>query len=531
MLSHRSAAALWGLMRPRRGPIDVCAGGSRTKRVGRIGGIWVHRGRLLPEDRREVAHIPVTSVARTLLDLADVLDERGVEKAWEEADRLGLLELRVVEAVCARSPGRRGLKPLRRLIEEARVPEAGRSPLEDRLLAFYRERGFPTPQTNVEVLGHEVDALWPRQKVIADADGWSFHRHRAAFERDRARDARLQAAGYHVVRPTYRRLQLEPDEFAAELRRLLSPEAAGEGGQGTVEWVALLAVISLLLLALVAVGVRVPGASLASAVGSKLLCAAALAERCGDEPALIATYGEEVGRLVRDHMPAIAFERGSRALPVDFRRCRRPGCADGSARGLVQRSDRGLPITAFVHVIDCREDAPRPIGPAPNCSGERAGNLYLQYWLYYADSATMRGVPVAGPRGYHRDDWESVQVRIGPDGRVDERASSHHGYNHAASLANAGSDAGVDAARGLAEALGARPRNGWGPSTRLLRVSGGSHAGNAEGYLDFDRIAAAPSIRLVPLEPIAATGHRHRFAVSPPWDKRAWSDPEASGTD
>jgi hypothetical protein len=309
--------------------------------------------------------------------------------------------------------------------------------------------------------------------------------------------------------------------------------------------VALVAVVALLLAGMVAVGVRVPGAELARAVASRILCAAALAERCGDEPALIAAYGEEVGRLARERMPALAFERGARALPVDFRRCRQTECADGTARGLVDRTDAGLPVTAFVRVIDCRHAGDDPAassgGPvaaegdevgAPDCSGARAGNLYLQYWLYYADSATMRGVPIAGPAGYHRDDWESVQVRISPGGGVDERASSHHGYNHARGIANWSSDAGIGALRAAAERVGARPRNGWGPAGGMLRVSGGSHAGNAGGYLDFDRIVPGRRVHLVPLEPLAAAeGERHRFAVSPPWRKRVWQDPEATGTD
>jgi very-short-patch-repair endonuclease len=478
-----------------------------------------------PGDRDTVANIPVTSVARTLLDLAEVVDGRQLEKAFEEADRLGLLEMRAVESLCARSPGRRGLKPLRRLIEEARAPETGRSPLEDRVLALCRSHGLPAPQTNVAVLGYEVDALWPDRKVVVEADGWSFHRHRAAFERDRARDARLQVAGYNVIRLTHRRLESEPEAVAAELRRLLCP---AERGQGTVEWVALLAVVALLFATLVAAGVRLPGTTLAQAVGHKLLCAVAQADRCGDEPSLIAAYGGEIGTLVRERMPSLAFERGSRALPVDFRRCREPACGDGTPRGLVDRTDSGLPVTAFVHVIDCRESA----DPSPaNCSGVRSGNLYVQYWLYYADSATMRGVPVAGRRGYHRDDWESVQVRIGPDGSVEERASSHHGYNHAAGIENAGSDAGMRALREVAEAIGARPRNGWGPADGLLRVSGGSHAGNVDGYFDLDRIVPGSRVRLVPLEPIATSFGRHRFSVSPPWHKSAWTDPEAAGTD
>jgi hypothetical protein len=307
----------------------------------------------------------------------------------------------------------------------------------------------------------------------------------------------------------------------------------GERGQGTVEWVGLVAVVALLLATLVAVGVRIPGAELARAVASRLLCAAAIADRCGDEPTLIAAYGTEVGQLVRRHMPTILFEQGSRALPVDFRRCRSTGCGDGSARGLVHETDEGLPVTAFVHVIDCRPVAIEATEAAgATCAGSRTDNLYIQLWTYYADSATLRGVPIAGDSGYHRDDWEGVQIRIGPDGRVDERASSHHGYNYAQSVANAGSDAGIGPLNAAAEAVGARPHNGWGPETRLLVVSGGSHAGNTNGFLRIDRVVAGRRVHLVPFEPIAEDeGDAYRFAISPPWRKRVWRDPEAVGTD
>lgn len=312
-----------------------------------------------------------------------------------------------------------------------------------------------------------------------------------------------------------------------------------ERGQGTIEWIGMVAVVALLLAALVVAGVRVPGASLARAIASRILCAAAMADRCGDEPALIAAYGSEVGKLVRRHMPTILFERGSRAMPVDFRRCRSSSCGDGSARGLVHESDAGLPVTAFVHVVDCREAGEGGAAAVSarqwghfNCSGSRAGNLYLQFWLYYADSATLRGVPVAGDEGFHKDDWESVQIRIGPEGKVDERASSHHGYNHVQSVANAGSDAGIVPLRDVAESIGARPANGWGPETRLLLVSGGSHAGNTNGFLRIDRVTPGRRVHLVPLEPVAAEdGASYSFAIGPPWLKRAWQDPEAIGTE
>ncbi len=298
-----------------------------------------------------------------------------------------------------------------------------------------------------------------------------------------------------------------------------------------MEWVGLVCLVALLFAGLVAAGVRVPGAALAHSIYSRILCAAALAERCGDEPGLIAAYGSEVGRLAREHMPLLLYESGSRAVPVDFRRCRRAVCGDGAERGLVSRSDAGLPVTAFVHVVDCRAGSAEDSEAAgANCSDERAGNLYIQYWTYYADSATLRGVPLAGDRGYHRDDWESVQFRIRPDGSVDQRASSHRGYNHGQGVANWGSDAGIAPLRDAAEAVSLRRRNGWGPETRFLLVSGGSHAGNADGIVRIDRLTPGSRVHLIPLEPVAAAS-RAGFAVGPPWRKRVWHDPEAEGTD
>jgi hypothetical protein len=229
-------------------------------------------------------------------------------------------------------------------------------------------------------------------------------------------------------------------------------------------------------------------------------------------------------------MPTIVFERDSRALPVDFRHCRETGCGDGADHGLVGRTDRELPVTAFVHVVDCRAGGAEGAEAASaDCSGSRAGNLYLQYWTYYADSASLRGVPIAGDAGFHRDDWEGVQVRIGPDGAVDERASSHDGYNYSREDLNWGSDAGIDPLRDLAETLDARAANGWGPETHLLLVSGGSHAGNAAGPHDLSRFTPGRQVHLIPLESIAAEDDS-TFAITPPWRKKVWRDPEAEGT-
>ena len=302
-----------------------------------------------------------------------------------------------------------------------------------------------------------------------------------------------------------------------------------EQGQATPEWVALLGVVALMLGGLLAAGVRVPGAALARAIVARIACAVAGADSCAGRSSLAAAYGEELARLVRRHAPNIAYEQGMRALPVDFRRCRSPRCADGADTGLVVASRRAQPVAAFVHVVDCREGG----NPgAADCSGERAGRLYIQYFFYYPDSATLRGVPYAGARGFHLHDWESLQVRIGPDGEAESRASSHNGYNHEYGARNWGADAGIGPLRAAAEALGARAPGGWGRESGWLFVSGGSHAGSVLGSpRSLARITPRDRIRLIPLEPIAATGAQEGFgAVTPPWAKQVWLDPEAEGT-
>lgn len=217
LLSHRSAAVLWGLMGWAGASVEVTSATGRRRP-----GIVVHEGAVVNKDRAEVGAIPVTSVARTLFDISEIVDESRLERAFEEADRLGLLRMRELEAVCVRSPGRRALRPIRRLIDEARAPETTRSPLEDRVIALCRTHDLPMPVTNVDVLGHEVDAFWPRERLIVEADSVAFHSHRAAFERDRARDAARQAEGYRVIRLTHRRLERNPSAIADELRRLLA---------------------------------------------------------------------------------------------------------------------------------------------------------------------------------------------------------------------------------------------------------------------------------------------------------------------
>ena len=286
---------------------------------------------------------------------------------------------------------------------------------------------------------------------------------------------------------------------------------------------------ALLMAGFLTFAVRVPVMGLIKELTEKILCAVSLGDDCGP-PGLDDVYGEEVATLVRDHAPGLIYESGMSALPVDFRRCRVTSCSDGEGEGERVRSQEGARVTAFVHVVDCR-DGSEPPG-SEDCSGDRAGNLYLQYFFYYPESSTMRSV--LGGLGHHDDDWESFGVRIGPDGEADVRASSHHGYNYELGTDNWGSDAGIGPLRDFAETVGARPEGGWGPETGLLFVSGGSHAGNAKGDLvRVDSWTASSHVNLIPLEPIAeADEHAEfEFAVDPPWQKDVWWNPEAEGTD
>jgi hypothetical protein len=321
--------------------------------------------------------------------------------------------------------------------------------------------------------------------------------------------------------------------------------------------------------------------ALAYEIGERIVCAVKLSYGCRSDPQLASTYGE-LADSVRENAPRIVYERGMTAMPVDFRNCRSPACSDGSETGRVTHSLAGRPATAFTHVVDCR-DPVRAEARGYDCSGERSGRVYVQYWTYYGDSATSRATPVLGAAGYHRDDWEGYQVRIDPDGSVDARASSHNGYNGGdAPAVDWASDAskkvpGASQVRDATESLGLRSDRGWTPSEGTLYVSGGSHAGHATegslrrelaGLLATERLALEAerlrgplgpmeerhrqellanrvgsalfgpgarttprgSLRLIPIETLADRDS-YSFAISPPWRKRVYIDPEYAGTD
>ncbi len=223
-LSHESAAALWGLAGDRR-HIDITA--SHGRRGLNDYGIRLHLSQLRRDEWLLHEGIPVTTVARTLFDLAEAVEPPQLESAWDEASRLRLLRVKQVATVCERWPTRPAclqINPLlsTRLLHET---ERRRSPLEHRFAAFVRAHHLPLPQTNVLVDGDEVDVLWPEAHLIVELDSWEFHHDRAAFEKDRDRDAEHLLAGYRTVRVTHRRLDEEPDRLAAQIRALLGPSA------------------------------------------------------------------------------------------------------------------------------------------------------------------------------------------------------------------------------------------------------------------------------------------------------------------
>jgi very-short-patch-repair endonuclease len=216
VLSHRAAAVLWGLCRERSPRIDVTvpSGGGRRRR----GAIIVHRSPLPPAEVTVKEGVPVTTPARTLVDLADVLPRRALERAIDEAAylRMDLAELEPRR-------GRRGAGLLARVLAEHDPGSTRtRSPLEERMLSLCRRFGLSQPEINRVVEGHEVDFSWQDPRLIVETDGWDAHGTRGAFERDRVRDAELTAAGWRVVRITKRRLAREPDAVAQQLGGLLA---------------------------------------------------------------------------------------------------------------------------------------------------------------------------------------------------------------------------------------------------------------------------------------------------------------------
>ncbi len=312
-----------------------------------------------------------------------------------------------------------------------------------------------------------------------------------------------------------------------------------ERGQATVEWV------GLVLLAAVALGLAatqvdvVDGRSVGGALSHRIVCAVrgSACPDAKDERGLVRAYGASDATLVRRFAPDIVYEPGEREVPVDYRRCRDPACARvPDDRDLdVHSTNGGRRVTVFTRVV------------------HRSGRTYVQYWFYYPDSnSTVLGAdklwkalprPLLGPPwrpkptypGFHEDDWEGYEVRVGRDGSAMVRATSHGGLQWCKHV---------------------ECRDRWGPRTGWTRVSRGSHSGHipverrvsvhpgrpadrlrfayrpqVPGVNLHERTSTAEGERLVPLETLDHRGYRRRGKdVSPPWQKGHYTDPEGKGS-
>jgi very-short-patch-repair endonuclease len=233
VLSHRAAVALWELRpaAPAGAPIDVTVPG-RTKRGQK--GIRVHNVRALHDDDRTLLDgIPVTGVHRTLLDFAEQARLQQLRLALEAADRRELFDLRQLQQIQARSPGRRGLKPLNAIVGVLRGSAPWtRSELERAFLALIREAALPEPQANVVVEGFDVDFWWPEQRLVVEVDSYGFHTDRRRFVSDRLRDTKLQLANCRVLRVTQPRIEPDPRELLSDLAQALAARGAGAAASG-----------------------------------------------------------------------------------------------------------------------------------------------------------------------------------------------------------------------------------------------------------------------------------------------------------
>jgi very-short-patch-repair endonuclease len=223
VLSHRSAAALWGIRPNGRTRIDVTVPHrSRTSDL-----ICRHVSRV-PEDERVVKEgIPVTSVPRTTYDLAATHDLETVVAMIRESEYLNLTDRLSLPHLLGRYPTKRGSRNVRLALERLKEEPIGRkrSKLEERFAPFLRRYDLPMPRFNDWILlgakRYQADCHWPHLQLIVELDGWQGHSSRSAFQDDRARDRALKVAGYSVIHLTWNQLDDEPEEIASDLRSLL----------------------------------------------------------------------------------------------------------------------------------------------------------------------------------------------------------------------------------------------------------------------------------------------------------------------
>jgi very-short-patch-repair endonuclease len=224
LLARQTAAAYWGLMQW-RGAIHVLRDFNRVL-PGRKRDSWliVHRTRFLP-DAEVAVHkgLAITSIERTLLDLAATLPRRKLESCFATAERLRLLDVRKLDAVLERGPGWKGVAVLRQVLDEFRSEiTRTRSELEENFFHLCVKAGLESPDVNFLLEGLEVDCFWPKHRLVVEMDSREFHLNTRAFERDRRRDETLQRAGFKVLRLTYKRLQDDPHGAVESVLAMIS---------------------------------------------------------------------------------------------------------------------------------------------------------------------------------------------------------------------------------------------------------------------------------------------------------------------
>ncbi len=226
LVSHGSAAALWGLVPWTDRPVVEVTVVGRDAGRGRHG-IRVHRFRALDAaDRASLQGVPVTTVARTLLDIAPRLATRELERAFDAVLKRRLVTRAAVADAVARAPRHAGAAVLGTLARLELGAADTRSDGEERLVALVRSGGLPEPETNARLGRYIVDALWREARLVVEVDGYGFHHTRRSFEADHERDLELESAGYEVMRITWTQVATRPEQTLVRLtQRLAAAEA------------------------------------------------------------------------------------------------------------------------------------------------------------------------------------------------------------------------------------------------------------------------------------------------------------------
>jgi very-short-patch-repair endonuclease len=221
VLSHAAAGALWELRASEATIVDVTVPGSGGRRHRK--GLRVHRARSLDGRTTIKDGIPVTTPARTILDLAAKLDGRAIERLLDQAENARLTDVASLEALARAHTGHKGAAKLRARL---RAHEPGttltKSELEERFLALCRQAGLPQPRVNDDVEGFEVDFVFKDHRVLVETDSWRHHKSRESFESDRRRDATHAAAGYRSLRFTHRQMTDDPAAVTRALQAVLA---------------------------------------------------------------------------------------------------------------------------------------------------------------------------------------------------------------------------------------------------------------------------------------------------------------------